>query len=54
MVNANNPDGYSSDMTNLGSKVGEKTESTLCLQSESGDLLFPHFKGPVFSGRRYY
>ena len=25
MVNANNPDGYSSDTTNLGSKDGEKT-----------------------------
>ena len=27
MVNANNPDGYSSDMTNLGLKDGEKTDS---------------------------
>ena len=27
MVNANNPDGYSSDMTNLGSKDGEKTDT---------------------------
>ena len=27
MVNANNPDGYSSDTTNLGSKDGEKTDT---------------------------
>ena len=26
MVNDNNPDGYSSDTTNLGSKDGEKTD----------------------------
>ena len=27
MVNTNNPDGYSSDTTNLGSKDGEKTDT---------------------------
>ena len=27
MVNANNPDGYSSDTTNLGSKDGEITDT---------------------------
>ena len=27
MVNANNPNGDSSDMTNLGSKDGEKTDT---------------------------
>ena len=27
MVNTNNPDGYSSDMTNLGSRDGEKTDT---------------------------
>ena len=27
MVNANSPDGYSSDTTNLGSKDGEKTDT---------------------------
>ena len=29
MVNANNPDGYSSDTTNLGSKDGEKTDTKI-------------------------
>ena len=29
-------------------------ESTLCLQSRSGDLLFPRLRSPVFSGRLYY
>ena len=28
LPNANNPDGYSSDRTNLGSKDGEKTDTT--------------------------
>ena len=47
MVNANNPDGYSSHTTNLGSKDGEKTDTmskrtlktniiNMCVKSEAG------------------
>ena len=35
-------------------KVTTFIKSTLCLQSESGHLFFPHLKSPVFSGPCYY
>ena len=47
MINAHSPDGYSSDMTNLGSRDGEKTDTMskrnlktntikMCVKSEAG------------------